>query len=502
MKNVLWRHHRSFRVTATIDPAFGCHRYGSINRGPGALLKTGILERWNQQTLARQFLFAGGIVSIVAMLLVGAFVTNLIEDAVTRNSAATTALYVDSIIAPILPDLKTTDTLDDVTNRVLDETFGQGALGKQVVSFRLWRADGTVLYATDKTIQGKRFPPGKDLTAAFSGKMVAQFDYVDDAESFDQRSFGKPLLEIYNPILQPWSGEVIAVTEFYEIADDFQQSLSQARLQSWLAVAGVTTTFFLLLSAIVFKGSRMIEAQQRSLTERVVDLQSLLTQNRTLHSRAQRASQRATALNEGYLRRLGADLHDGPAQLVAYAALRVDSALLVDPEAPRDVREAEIAAIKARLQEAMDEIRSICSGLVLPQIETAAVPEILEKVVGAHRERTAATVDLNVASPARPLLPSAKICIYRFVQEALNNGYRHAAGANQTVTQTYEGNMIIVEVSDDGPGFDKSTMRPEGLGIAGLRERIESLGGTFDLATSSRGTTVRMSLNVHESEHV
>jgi len=150
----------------------------------------------------------------------------------------------------------------------------------------------------------------------------------------------------------------------------------------------------------------------------------------------------------------------------------------------------------------MDEIRSICSGLVLPQIETAAVPEILEKVVGAHRERTAATVDLNVASPARPLLPSAKICIYRFVQEALNNGYRHAAGANQTVTQTYEGNMIIVEVSDDGPGFDKSTMRPEGLGIAGLRERIESLGGTFDLATSSRGTTVRMSLNVHESEHV
>jgi signal transduction histidine kinase len=465
------------------------------------LLKTGILERWNQQTLARQFLFAGGIVSLVAMLLVGAFVTNLIEDAVTRNSAATTALYVDSIIAPILPDLKTTDTLDDVTNRVLDETFGQGALGEQVVSFRLWRADGTVLYATDKTIQGKRFPPGKDLTAAFSGKMVAQFDYVDDAESFDQRSYGKPLLEIYNPILQPWSGEVIAVTEFYEVADGFQKSLSQARLLSWLAVAGMITTFFLLLSAIVFKGSRMIEAQQRSLTERVVDLQSLLTQNRTLHSRAQRASQRATALNESYLRRLGADLHDGPAQLVAYAALRVDSALLVDPEAPLDVREVEIAAIKARLQEAMDEIRSICSGLVLPQIEAAAVPEILEKVVGAHRERTAAKVDLSIASPARPLLPSAKICIYRFVQEALNNGYRHGGGKNQVVSQTYEGNTIVVVVSDEGPGFDKSSIRPGGLGIAGLRERIESLGGTFDLTTSSDGTTVRMSLTVHEPEH-
>jgi signal transduction histidine kinase len=87
------------------------------------------------------------------------------------------------------------------------------------------------------------------------------------------------------------------------------------------------------------------------------------------------------------------------------------------------------------------------------------------------------------------------------VQEALNNGYRHGGGTNQRVSQTYEGNTIIVVVSDEGPGFDKSTMRPEGLGIAGLRERIESLGGTFDLTTSSHGTTVRMSLSVHEPEH-
>ncbi|WP_117195969.1 sensor histidine kinase [Rhizobium terrae] len=467
----------------------------------GALLQLrGIFDRWNNQSLARQFLLAGGMVSFAAMMLVGAYVASLIEAAVTRNSAASTALYVDSIIAPLLPDMKTTKTLDDITTRALDETFGQGALGGKVVSFRLWRLDGTVLYATDKTMVGKRFEPGDDLKNAFSGQMVAQFGLTNDPESQFERASGVPLLEIYNPILQPWSGEVVAVSEFYEVAEGFQQSLYQAQLRSWLAVAGVTLAFFLLLSAIVFRGSRTIDNQRQALTQRIAELSELLAQNKALHARAQRASQRATALNESYLRRLGADLHDGPAQLVAYAALRVDSDVLTDPGTPPGKREEEVTTIKARLDEAMDEIRSICSGLVLPQIETAELPDLLRRAVNAHRQRTGLDVALSMADRSRPLSPSAKICIYRFVQEALNNGFRHGGGADQSVRQIFDGGHVVIEVADRGPGFDPASMRPEGIGLAGLRERIESLGGTFNISTSKHGTTVRMSLNVQEME--
>ena len=461
---------------------------------------SGIFDRWNNQSLARQFLIAGGLVSLGAMLLVGAYVTSLIEAAVTRNSAASTALYVDSIIAPLLPDMKTSNTLDDVTTRALDETFGQGALGGKVISFKLWRKDGTVLYSTDKDMVGKQFGPSEDLQTAFSGKMVAQFGLANDPESEIERSLGRPLLEIYNPILQPWSGEVVAVSEFYEVAGDFQESLHQAQIKSWLAVAGVTLVFFLLLSAIVFRGSRIIDSQRQALTQRVAELSELLSQNRALHARAQRASRRATALNEGYLRRLGADLHDGPAQLVAYAALRVDSRLLTDPDTPRHAREKEVSTIKARLDEAMDEIRSICSGLVLPQIETAELSDVLKRAVDAHRQRTGVDVALSISNGSRSLSPSVKICIYRFVQEALNNGFRHAGGIGQRVRQTFQGGNVVIEVADQGPGFDPTSVRPEGLGLAGLRERIESLGGTFNIFTSKDGTRVRMSLNVQEME--
>ncbi|WFU11407.1 sensor histidine kinase (plasmid) [Rhizobium sp. CB3090] len=461
-----------------------------------------LLAGWNSQSLAKQFLLIGGFVSACAMLLVGAFVTDLIEDAVTRNSAASTALYVDSVIAPLLPDMQKTEVLDDTVTHALDETLGEGALGSRLMSFRLWRSDGTILYSNDKKLMGKQFPLSNDLKTAFAGTMVAQFNQLDDVESIAERNSGKPLLEIYNPVLQPWSGKVVAVSEFYEVAYDFERSLNQVRFRSWMAVALFTLTFFLVLSIIVLRGSRTIESQRRALKARIGELSSLLQQNEILRARVQRASQRTAALNESYLRRIGADLHDGPAQLVAYASLRLDSEALVNPATPAQEREQSLAAIKSSLDDAMADIRSICSGLVLPHIESANLTELLQRAVRAHEQRTGVTVGLSVSDTTQELSTSAKICIYRFVQEALNNGYRHGEGAAQRVRQTIDGGQITIAVSDEGPGFDPAYIPPSSIGLAGLRERVESLGGVFELKSSRDGTVVQMSLNPMEMEQI
>jgi signal transduction histidine kinase len=459
-----------------------------------------LVDRWNLQSLAVQFLLAGGLVSVAAMAIIGISVTSLIDASVTRNSAATTALYVDSVIAPLLPDMQKSQVLGDTVTRALDETLGQGALGNRLLSFKLWRRDGTILYSKDKSQVGKRFQPSADLQTAFAGTMVAEFNQIDDVESDAERKSGQPLLEIYNPLLQPWSGEVVAVSEFYEIATDFQHNLRQALLWSWLAVAFVTLGFFLILSAIVFRGSRTISNQRRALEDRVGELSALLAQNKSLRLRVQRASQRVTALNERFLRRVGADLHDGPAQLVALAALRLDSPALTEPTASAESREREIIAIKSSLDDAMREIRTFCNGLVLPHIEAAELPEILALAARAHEQRTGSAVALSLSATPTPLSPSEKICVYRFVQEALNNGYRHAGGVGQSVTQTSDDARICLEVTDGGPGFDPAVVRPEGLGLAGLRERVESLGGRFGVESSGTGTKVWMSLNTDEME--
>ncbi|GLS31363.1 Signal transduction histidine kinase [Mesorhizobium albiziae] len=432
------------------------------------------------------------------MVAVGLLVTKLIETGVTRNSAAATALYVDSIIAPLLPDMQTNEVLGDTVTRALDETLGQGALGRRLVSYKLWRRDGTILYSKDKSVVAIRLEMNQDLARAFAGDMTARFERIEDIESEAERAIGQPLLKIYNPVLQPWSGEVVAVSELSEIATELERSLRQAALLSWLAVASVTLGFFLVLSAIVFRGSREIGNQSHALEARVRELSDLLAQNRSLRLRVQRASQRTTALNESFLRRISADLHDGPAQLVALASLKLDSAALLDPNSSAEERERIAVAIKSSLDGAMREIRNICNGLVLPHIESAQLTEVLALAVSEHEQRTDSGIELSLSNPPQSLSPSAKICIYRFVQEALNNGYRHSNGARQSVMLTSENGQVFVEVCDNGPGFDPTVVRPGCLGLAGLRERVESLGGGFEIESSSNGTKLKMFLNIDE----
>ncbi|TGQ34638.1 sensor histidine kinase [Mesorhizobium sp. M00.F.Ca.ET.216.01.1.1] len=453
-------------------------------------------QRWNRLSLALQFLAAGGFGLLAVMLVVGLWVTSQIRQGVIRNSAATTALYVDSVIAPLLPDMRKSRELGDTVKRALDETLGQGGLGKRLVSFKLWRRDGTVLYAKDAKLIGRVFQPSANLVAAFDGNVVAEFNKPDDALSQAEMAKGVPLLEIYNPVREPWSGDVVAVSEFSEVAGDFQATLNSALLWSWLVVAGATAAALALLSGIVFRGSRTIETQRGALEAKVAELQTLLSQNSSLRQRVQRASRRATAINERYLRRIGADLHDGPAQLVALAALRMDSPIFSDPDASTEDREAEISGIHKTLDEAMREIRGICNGLVLPQIETADVTDILRLAITEHERRTDTSVAATLPRQLPELGPSEKISIYRFVQEGLNNAYRHGQGRDQAVKAGMKRNRLFVEVLDGGPGFDPA--KTEGLGLAGLRERIESIGGHFETSSGPQGTRLVITLSVEE----
>lgn len=453
--------------------------------------------QWGARSLVQRFLVLGGLVSLIAVVVIGSVVMMLIQNAVTRNAAATTALYVDSVIAPLLPDMQQARELDDAARRALDETLGQGALGTQLAAMRLWARDGTILYSDETAVIGRRLPANPDLEAAFDGDLVANY-HRSGTLGESSSGEGMPMLEIYNPLRQPWSGEVVAVIEFHEHAEALRASLRRALLISWVSVAGTIAAIFAALFATVQRASRTIDQQAQDLNRRVGELTELLERNDALHHRVRSATQRATARDERFLRRLGSDLHDGPAQLIALASLRLDSDLLLAPGTPPAERKRELETIRASLGEALQEIRSICQGLVLPQIESATLPELVEHAIDMHERRTGSTVARNIAT-ADPALPlSGRICVYRFLQEALTNGYRHCRGAAQTVAVTTSGTSLSVTVSDDGPGFDPANVGRQSLGISGLRDRVESLGGQFGLATGKGGTVLSMDLDLRE----
>ena len=457
-------------------------------------------EWWNTLSLTRQFLIGGIAVSLLAMVSVGALVADMIARSVIQHTAAATALYVDSVIAPILPDMRTAKRLDDVVSHSLDETLGAGQLGQRLVSFRVWRKDGTILYSGSQDLIGQRFPRSENLMRAISGEVVAEYGGVTDSESTFERSFGEPILEIYSPILQPWTGEVVAVSEFYEKVPDLADSLHSARMKGWAAVAAVTLGLFGTLFAIVSRGSSTIEAQRCDLKVRVEEMARLAEKNEALALSVQTASEKATALNERFLRRLGADLHDGPAQLVAFAALRLGSRVLRDRSVSIAARDRELSLIKESLADAMEEIRMISSALALPHIETASLHEVLNAVVNAHEKRMKANVKLRLADEYPALDPATKICVFRFVQEALSNASRHAGSKELSVSQRYEENRLTIDVVDNGTGFDPGSVPRERLGLACLRQRVESLGGNTEIHSSPQGT--RVSMTIHISDRV
>ena len=430
-------------------------------------------------SLAQRFAIAGSIVMLGGVVAIGGWVSNRIEAGVVDNTATATALYMESFIAPLSQELQRSDVLSQGARQALNEIFTQTPLGERVVRYKIWKKGGLVAFSSDPQQIGQHFKVTAPLEAAWSGEVVASFEDLHEEESLSEKALNLPLLEIYSPIRRSWSGEVIAVAEFYENGVKLKQDIAAARRTTWLVVAAIMTAMAALLFGIVLGGSRTIIRQQAVLRARVGQLSELAEQNRALRLRVQRASSRAAALNERYLRRIGADLHDGPAQLLALASLRLDR--LADGR-DQEARTRETAAIRESLNQAMRDIRGICRGLTLPEIEEMPLAGVVRRAVDAHEANSSTQVTLKVDGENPECLDhSEKICAYRFVQEGLSNAYRHAGGAGQCVTLDATGDGIRLAVSDAGPGLGCAGKRDEGsgLGLPGLQERVESLGGTF-----------------------
>ncbi|HHI82501.1 MAG TPA: sensor histidine kinase, partial [Rhizobiales bacterium] len=215
-----------------------------------------------------------------------------------------------------------------------------------------------------------------------------------------------------------------------------------------------------------------------------------------LRNQIAEASRRTAELNEQYLRRISADLHDGPAQLIGHAALRLHS---LQPPGSSDEKKREVHSISENLSDAMNDIRNICKGLSLPATKDKPLAEIVEDVIRAHRKRTSSKVSTDIGKLPDDVPEHIKICTYRFIQEGLNNAWLHAGGKDQHVACHIAGDELAVAVtnslSDDHQ--QKAPGRRGGLGLAGLKGRVETLGGQFSFEKNAEnGVCLKMLINI------
>jgi signal transduction histidine kinase len=455
---------------------------------------TNFLKRWS---LIQRFTIVSFVIMIFGIVGIGWWVGEQIKIGVIKESAVTAALYMDSFIAPNLQELGSVKAISPKQISVLNDLLRETDLGQRIVAFKVWDEQGNILYSKGPSLFSDVFPNSSDQARVWQGEVVARINDSFAERRLEEQKFNSRLLQIYSPVRLSGTNQVIAVAEFYQKVNTLEDDITSAQRRSWFVVGTIMIVIYLLLVGFVRWADNTIGRQEIELTYQVTQLTELLAQNNELHQRVQRAAANATELNERFLRRISADLHDGPTQELGLALLRLDRVMsqnevcrLKDPNLTCN---EQLPVIQTSLQQALLEMRAIAAGFGLPQLEGLTPEELLKRVVRSHEQRTGTKVMLSLDNlPDQTDLP-IKITVYRVIQEALNNAHRHAGGIGQQVRVKNEVNYMLIEVSDQGPGFDvdKSIDWEEHFGLLGMRERVESLGGLFNIESETgRGTRV------------
>jgi signal transduction histidine kinase len=446
------------------------------------------------QKLLRQFAVAAFIMILVGMTVTGAWLTSEIHNGIVKHTTLSVAVFMERFVKPHILELRTSDHFSNAAIESLDNLVKHGLIAKHVVSIKIWKTDGTVAFSTDRSIIGKKFAVEDALQTAVAGEIGTEYGELTASENSYERTLDKKLIEIYVPMVEDETGRIFAISEFYVDADALPGDLKERYFKSWIVVGLVTLAMLLPLYFIVRRGDRTINSQEIAIRNRVVELSGLLTENRDLSAKVEQANRMSANVNERFLNRLGADLHDGPVQMLAVAVLWLDS---LTGKKSRSTKEKSddyenVQLIKSTIKDALREVRSLATGLALPELANCSLTQTLQLVVDAHKMRTKSSVELNCKILPEHLSATLNDTIYRFVQEGLNNSFRHAAGRGQKVTAKVNDNVLFVEVADSGEGFDirKAPSLPLHLGLSGMRNRITAIGGLFEILSSKNSGTV------------
>lgn len=458
-----------------------------------------IISNWNKLTLPVQFVLAGTVVMAVAATVVGLWVSSRVEQGVVQSSASAAADYVETFVAPLADEFATAQPLSGPAQQALTELFSNSAAAENVVSYKIWRSGGEIIMASDASIVGQVFEESDDLKLAWTGTVGASYEDHGDDEDAREAALGIPLLEVYSPVHAYFTGEVVAVVEFYQNGTVLAAELAEARLRSWLVVGSAFLASGLALFGIVVAGGRTIDRQRQMFEIQLAETQRVSAQNAALRQRVVSASSRAVAQTERWVRQVGGDLHDGPAQHLALASLRLDSLLNNDQKAGEDAQ-----AVRGALAASMEELRAISRGLTLPDLDQIDLATAIERAVQEHRNRTSDVVELTGQPPVGEGFDYArKLCAYRFLQETLSNVARHSGTDRAEVHVTSDAKMASISVRDHGFGFDRShavKLRQDGgQGLMGLVDRAESIGGNVAIESApGMGTTITLTLQKDE----
>ncbi len=243
--------------------------------------------------------------------------------------------------------------------------------------------------------------------------------------------------------------------------------------------------FMSLVLAYIF-AETLFRVLQRLQAEVVAREQDILTMNAVMQERE----------------RLSRELHDGVAQLVADLLLRLDIIKDLVESNRQHEAEAELERLHGVADEIYEDIGESITGLRSNVTERGLIRAV-QDYVDQFEERHQIPTILQTDEAANRLSPPAALQVFRFIQEALTNVRKHARAREVTVTLTsIEPDQLKIVIADDGQGFAPNNQRngkARPLGLTSMRERVEALGGTFQVNSQpGSGTQVMATIPIQQ----
>jgi two-component system NarL family sensor kinase len=399
--------------------------------------------------------------------------------AAAKDEAIDEAAHATDLLATLLVEPALDERLaagDPQGVAALDDVLRPRLAAADLLRVKVWSPEGRILYSDEPRLIGSVYQLGADeLDVLRDGVRRAELSDLSRPENKYERSAGE-LLEVYRQIRTP-NGQLMLLETYSPYGD-----AADRQVEIWLRFAPISVAVLLALLAMQLPlGHRMVTQLRASGREREL-----------LQARALDASTEER-------RRIAGSLHDGIVQDVSASSLLVAGAAdqLREREASGSAHEVadDLAQAARALRHSAGSLRSLLVEIYPPNLERAGLTCALADLAARLRPRE---IDVRISVPDGLDLPlETATLLFRTAQEALRNVAKHAGARNVEVTVREIPRQLVLEVTDDGRGFDlTSTLRKPRtghLGLSVLADLAAADGATLGVRTGpGAGTCVRL----------
>jgi PAS domain S-box-containing protein len=212
-----------------------------------------------------------------------------------------------------------------------------------------------------------------------------------------------------------------------------------------------------------------------SMGQDITERRRAMDELRDSKTRVQALSHRLLAVREQERGRLARELHDGISQTLTALALAFEAGI----NAPPRMRKAKLNAAREWLEKGLRQAREMANDLRPPMLDHLGLLPAVLWLIGRFNTRNALRIQFRHDGISGRLAPDVETVVFRLVEEALNNVVQHAKVNEASVRIWIQDTLLNVQVEDEGIGFEPEAAfaSENNMGLAGIREQVELLGG-------------------------